>query len=173
MGGRNQWKRTFRTRSGLRGLQGRKRIFGFFRKYTGADIVPQLIDQHRLTYDEADLDFICLDPIDEELPGAGVVLVRQVLQHLTNEQIAKITFKLSSFTHPIVTEHLPSPGRLGSKNDDKVHGGGIRVARGSGVYLEDPPFSLGFVESKVLAEVPGGGNPIRDGMIVTTWYRMR
>ncbi len=150
-----------------------KRIFPHFGKYIAADIVPILIENHRRNHIAANLEFRCVDGIDEDLPQADVVFIRQVLQHLSNAQILKILPKLLQFKHAIISEHIPSPAKLKVKNLDKVHGGGIRLAQGSGIYLEDPPFSLKALDSSVLLELTHGPDAGREGVIVTTHYRLQ
>lgn len=149
------------------------RVFHLFKKYIAADIVPVLIESHRKTHVAPNLEFQCVDAIDESLPQADVVFIRQVLQHLSNAQILKIIPKLSQFRHAIISEHLPAPSRLKSKNLDKVHGGGIRLGQASGIYLQDPPFLMRAVESEILLEVPAGPDAEHDGVIVTTHYRLQ
>jgi len=149
------------------------RIFPHFGKYIAADIVPILIDTHRTNHVAPNLEFRCVDGIDEELPQADVIFIRQVLQHLSNEQILKILPKLQKFKHAIISEHIPSPAQLGAKNLDKVHGGGIRLGQRSGIYLEDPPFNLKPRQSTVLLELAHGPDVDRAGVIVTTHYRLQ
>jgi hypothetical protein len=148
-------------------------IFPFFDSYIGADIVPILIESHRRNHIAPNLEFCCVDGIDDELPQADVVFIRQVLQHLSNEQIQKILSKLTQFKHAIVTEHVPHPSQLKMRNLDKIHGGGIRLERGSGVFLQDPPFNFQALESTVLLELPHGTNGEREGVVVTTHYRLQ
>ncbi len=148
------------------------RIFTLFKHYIAADIVPDLIQHHKANHQEPNLEFHCVDAIEDELPTGDVVFVRQVLQHLSNVQVGKILGKLKNYGYLIITEHLPAEGQLKVKNADKVHGGKIRMNEGSGLYLEDPPFSLSALESQILLEVPGGINPVKDGVIRTTVYRM-
>ena len=49
--------------------------------------------------------------------------------------------KLEQYLAVFVTEHLPSRETCRAPNVDKVHGADTRLAAGSGVYLEEPPFS--------------------------------
>jgi SAM-dependent methyltransferase len=149
-----------------------RRIFHLFNKYTAVDIVPKLISKHSQEFSNLGLNFICLDAIEEDLPDADVVFIRQVLQHLSNSQIQSILPKLVKYKHLIITEHLPPSSKISSKNMDKVHGGGIRLNYNSGIYLDTPPFFLKFIKSKIITEVPAGSNKERDGIIVTTWYQL-
>ncbi|TCK31673.1 hypothetical protein EV667_1784 [Ancylobacter aquaticus] len=110
--------------------------------YTGIDIVPSLISHHNATFGGPGRRFLCVDVSGSEaLPSADLVLIRQVLQHLSNRQIEAILAKLGGFRHVIVTEHQPAAGDLVTFNRDHVHGNSTRLLHGSGVYLERPPFN--------------------------------
>jgi hypothetical protein len=148
-----------------------KNLFQCFKSYTGIDLVPFLIEKHRREYDFPNLGFKCVDAIEEPLPGGDVIFVRQVLQHLSNDQISRILPKLRNYRFAIITEHRPDPSRLIAKNLDKPHGGGIRLAKGSGVYFDEAPFPLGETSSEILLDVPASDNPLRDGRIITTCYK--
>lgn len=150
-----------------------RRVYPFFGRYIGVDIVSILIENHRKNHISPILEFECVDAIDEDLPPADVIFIRQVLQHLSNDQILKILPKLGQFKHAIISEHVPSPYQLKAKNLDKVHGGGIRLSQGSGIYLEDPPFNLTVKESTVLLELCHGSDADREGLVVTTHYRLQ
>ena len=150
-----------------------KRVFPNFGHYIAADIVPILIENHRRNHVAPNLEFRCVDGIDEELPQADVIFIRQVLQHLSNDQILKILSKIGRFKHAIISEHLPCPSQLKAKNLDKIHGGGIRLGQGSGIYLEEPPFNLKSRESTILLEIAHGADVEQEGVIVTTHYRLQ
>jgi SAM-dependent methyltransferase len=111
--------------------------------YIGIDVAPSVIASNELKYGNVSRTFVCLDAAGPEpLPDAQLCLVRQVLQHLSNEQISAIVEKLSKFRYVIVTEHQPADQDFALANADKVHGPFTRLFSGSGVYLEQPPFNL-------------------------------
>ena len=85
------------------------------------------------------------------LPDAELCLVRQVFQHLSNDQIRSIIDKLRKYKYVIVTEHYPAPDRLRVPNLDKPHGADIRLYDSSAVYLDQPPFNASV---DLLLEVP-------------------
>lgn len=111
-------------------------------KYTGIDIVESLIEQNRKLFESSSIEFKCLNAIDDQLPTADLVLVRQVLQHLSNEQISKVIKKLCSYSYVMVTEHYPAPNVKIEPNIDKPHGADTRIPDNSGVYLDKPPFNI-------------------------------
>jgi len=133
-----------------------KRIRPFCDRYIACDIVPKLIDRNRTSFGELDVDFKCLDMSEDSLPDGDIVFLRQVLQHMSNDQIAKLTPNLRKYRWAIVTESLPVDPNF-KPNLDISAGPGIRICRGiledSGVILTAPPFSLQTVSEQILCEV--------------------
>lgn len=110
-------------------------------KYIGSDIVPSLINYNNEKYGSQATKFVEMDAIEaEELPKADCCIIRQVLQHLNNQQIQQILRKTVDFKYILITEHLPVHPL--KKNIDKKAGLDIRLYRESGVFLEDRPFSM-------------------------------
>lgn len=136
-------------------------------RYTGVDIARPLIEHLRATAANASVDFQCLNLVDDPLPAGDLYLVRQVLQHLSNQQIAAILKKLQA-ADTIVTEHIPI-GRGIAWNKDKAAGPDTRLYRKSGVFLEHPPFSL---QLETLLEVPQPFNGI-DAVLRTSLLKAR
>ncbi|PCE65753.1 class I SAM-dependent methyltransferase [Sediminicola luteus] len=117
-----------------------KQLLPFVQEYIALDIVPELIQRNQKTFKADNLSFLALDAAQDELPQADVVLVRQVLQHLCNNEIQQILSKLSQYRYVILTEHLPR-GEF-EPNLDIISGQGIRLKKGSGVDLLAPPFNF-------------------------------
>lgn len=111
-------------------------------KYLGIDIVDDLISYNQKAYASENTSFICKNIIDDELPISELCLIRQVLQHLSNLEILKVIKNVDKYKYIIVTEHIPEENDIVSYNLDKCHGENIRLANGSGVFLEKPPFNL-------------------------------
>jgi SAM-dependent methyltransferase len=109
-------------------------------KYVGVDVVPELIEHHRKRFAGPRVSFVCANIIADELPVADLYLVRQVLQHLTNDEIATVLKRLSRFPKVLITEDLPAHPT--SFNHDMTHGPEVRSDFGSGVYVDQSPFSL-------------------------------
>jgi SAM-dependent methyltransferase len=108
--------------------------------YTGVDVVPALIEHHTRQHSSERVRFAHLDIIEAKLPDGELCLIRQVLQHLSNEQIGRILPKLKQYPHVLVTEHYPAPGFRYVPNKDKPHGHDTRIEDDSAVCLEFPPF---------------------------------
>ncbi len=113
-------------------------------RYVGIDVVPELIEHHRGTAHDPLISFQCADIASDPLPPADLCLIRQVLQHLSNQEIAKVLANLGGFSQVLISEHVPVyPDSI---NCDKPHGPDVRQIHGSGVYVEQPPFSMPAVE---------------------------
>lgn len=129
-----------------------KRIAALGVDYMGVDVVPELIEHHTARYGSHRVRFAHLDIIGDELPDGDLCLIRQVLQHLSNAQIAKILPKLARFPHVLVTEHFPAPGIQVVPNKDKPHGHDTRVEDDSAVVLDHPPFKARIIETLLTLE---------------------
>jgi SAM-dependent methyltransferase len=114
--------------------------------YTGVDVVPALIQHHTQNHANERVRFAHLDIIEAKLPEGELCLIRQVLQHLSNEQIGRILPKLRQYEHVLVTEHYPTPGFRFVPNKDKPHGHDTRIEDDSAVCLEFPPFDATLLE---------------------------
>ena len=152
------------------------RISPLFASYLGVDIVEELIAGHRERLANERVDFACLNIIESDLPEGDVCLIRQVLQHLSNAQIAKILKKLGKYRYVLITEHLPTPNPKLRKNLDKPHGSDVRMYDNSGVYLTEPPFNLPESRVETVLEVEGHGyenydEPWIRGNVQTVLYR--
>ena len=139
----------------------------FTRKYVAVDIVEDLIERNKGIFKEDNLEFRCLDIAVDELPSGDCALVRQVLQHLSNDEVGSILKKLTDFQYVIITEHLPEGDFIPNKNI--ISGQGTRLKKQSGLDVLAPPFELKVKEEKrILSQPSVDGN----GLIVTTLYKM-
>jgi len=112
-------------------------------KYTGADIVKNVVNHLNSTYANEQIQFIHLNAIESnQYPKADLCVIRQVLQHLSNQQIIDILQKLKPYKYVIITEHIPLHPQI--KNGDKSANGYIRLQnrQTSGIFLDAAPFSL-------------------------------
>ena len=137
------------------------------KRYIAIDIVESLIDRNKKLYKANNLEFQCLDISKDELPSGDCIILRQVLQHLSNEEIQRIVLKLYAYKYIVLTEHVP----LGDFNSNKdiISGQGIRLKQNSGVNLLESPFNLKIKEKKILGEHILENNK---GRIVTMLYQM-
>lgn len=117
--------------------------------YIACDVVPELITRNRAKFSEFDVDFRCLDITGDAFPEGDVVLLRQVLQHLSNAQILDILPKLCQFRFLLLTEHIPSDPEF-QPNLEKPAGATVRLSQGSGVVLTKAPFHLKVKSESVI-----------------------
>jgi SAM-dependent methyltransferase len=135
--------------------------------YIACDIVPPLIEFNRERYKALQVDFRVLNLIDDELPEADVLFIRQVLQHLSNKQIKKALPQISKkFRYLVLTEHLPSSESF-TPNQDIPGGLQFRLPLDSGVVLTSPPFNLKPKSERVLCQIGELG-----GIIKTIVYEL-
>ncbi len=128
----------------------------YAKKYIAVDIVPELIERNRNMYSKDHLEFHCLDLAKDELPAGDCAILRNVLQHVSNAEIARIVPKLGRYKYIILTEHVPDGNFI--PNLDIISGQGIRLKKGSGVDLTAAPFRMKFRDRETLLSLPS-----RDG----------
>lgn len=144
-----------------------KQLVEHTKKYVAVDIVTDLIDYNKTHFKADNLEFHCLDIAVDNLPSGDCVLLRQVLQHLSNFEIQSILNKLSKYKYIILTEHLPKEDF--TPNKDIISGQGIRLKKQSGINLLAPPFNFKVKEEKQLLSVDLGDGK---GVILTMLYRL-
>ena len=144
-----------------------KELVKYSKNFVAVDIVEDLIAHNKKHFKEENVVFYCLDIAKDELPKADCVLIRQVLQHVSNSEIQSIVSKLSAFKYVIVTEHLPVGNFTPNRNI--ISGQGIRLKKQSGVNLLAPPFNFKVKEEKQLVAIHLKDNK---GAIVTTLYKL-
>jgi len=139
-----------------------KHLLPLCSSYIGVDIVRPLIRMNQEKYGNVTTHFIRLNILEDELPNGDVCFVRQVLQHLSNQQIINVLKKLKKYHWVFITEHYPIDNDMIKPNIDKIHGRDIRTYDNSGVYLTEPPFNLRKEALEQVLEVPavplGEGN---------------
>ncbi|RKM91012.1 class I SAM-dependent methyltransferase [Aquimarina sp. BL5] len=144
-----------------------KELVAHTKRYIAVDIVSELIKHNKEKFKEENLEFHCLDISADALPSGDCVLLRQVLQHLSNVEIHRILSKLTNFKYVILTEHIPE-GYF-EPNIDIISGQGIRLKKQSGLDVLAPPFNFKVKEEKQLSAIILNNH---NGIIVTTLYRM-
>ena len=144
-----------------------KELVSLTKNYVGVDIVPELISRNQRLFQNENLSFICLDLAVDDLPMGDCALVRQVLQHLSNDEVKKILQKLTNYKYVIITEHLPMGDFV--PNKDKISGQGIRLKEQSGIDLFAEPFNWKVLLAKELLSIELEKGK---GRIVTTLYKV-
>lgn len=146
------------------------RIRGLFGSYTACDIVPEVIAANTKRFAGLDVDFRCLDLTTDEIPSADIIMIRQVLQHLSNRDVMAFVQSVQGKCRTlIVTESWPSAASF-TPNLDKPSGADIRVTIGSGVVLTEAPFNMAPKAAEYLCAVPDDLKT--GGQVVTMAYTM-
>jgi SAM-dependent methyltransferase len=143
--------------------------------YIGIDVVPALVEHLNGQFSSEKIHFTCLDAaeINTTIPKVDLCIIRQVLQHLSNEQIQRILINTSHIPNLIITEHVPKKTLV--YNADKVTNGYIRLQNKvpSGIFLDKPPFNKS-IESELLRITlndKDSTDQIIDAELVTSWIR--
>ncbi|MGJ8642767.1 MAG: methyltransferase domain-containing protein [Luteolibacter sp.] len=150
-----------------------KQLIPLCKSYTGADVVRYVIERNRSVFKDLSTDFVHCDIVNDQLPDGDVCFLRQVLQHLSNDQIRAILPKLRKYRFVYITEHVPKDWNGVSPNLDKPQGRGIRLDQGSGIDLTKNPFGIPEGEIDVVLEVAGNSNSsgLDPGVIRTLLFR--
>jgi len=128
--------------------------------YTGVDIVAPLIACNQATFGSETVRFAQLDATRDPLPEGELCLIREVLQHLSNSQIARVLHAVRNFRYVIYSDYQPPSGPRCYANRDIIHGRDTRIWKDSAVFLNRPPFNrtmelLLEVESHEILRQPG------------------
>lgn len=142
-------------------------IFKYSKKYFAIDIVEELIERNKMKFKTKNLEFLCLDIAYDVLPKADVIIIRQVLQHLSNNEIQKILNRLKTCKYIILTEHLPVGDFI--PNTNKIASQGIRLKQQSGVDILSAPFNFQVKKEDVLNEIVLKNGP---GKIKTSLFTL-
>ena len=141
-----------------------RRFVDLAQHYHACDVVPDLVARNRALFTLPNLTFHVIDATNDPLPDGDVVIIKQVFQHLRNDQISAIVRKLQPYHTWIVTEHLPAGEFVPNLN--QLASGYTRLELNSGVVLSEEPFCIRPRTTDILCEVAEGGALIR-----TTAYR--
>ena len=104
----------------------------------------------------AGLEFHVLDAVNDPLPDGDVVLLRQVLQHLSNDSVATVVSKIRKYATAIISENVPCfPFK---PNIDMPTGADDRTKKMSGLILTEAPLQSGYKDhqSDMRGEVAWG-----------------
>jgi SAM-dependent methyltransferase len=131
--------------------------------YVGVDIVPDLVAYNQSKFAAEGREFRCANIIEDDLPDGDLCLIRQVLQHLSNAQIAKVLANCAKYPFLLVTEDVYDKADA-RPNVDVRHGPDNRLSRRSGVYLDLPPYGL-RLEHVLELDCPETNSVLRTSLI--------
>lgn len=104
--------------------------------YRGFDIVESVVVQNRQRHGRPNIQFFVGNIVEDDLPAADLLLSKDVLQHLTNQQVqAFLTRQLARYKHVLLTNGIDAQTLTAANTDIAI--GGYRP-----LDLTRPPFSL-------------------------------
>lgn len=115
-------------------------------KYLGCDIVPEMIAELKIKYGREDRVFNVLDIVNDSIPMADIWLCRDVLFHLSNDDVLRT---LQNFLESDIPWLLTSTHSEGGNKKD-IQSGGFRL-----LNLESAPFNLPKAERYINDSIPG------------------
>lgn len=134
-----------------------EKIAPYCREYIGLDISSEIISINRQRFGTVSgVKFGVLNLIDECVPECDLLLVRQVLQHLSNSQIEGVlrNIEAANVKYVLIAEHsIKAEKRIEANVDLGSHSVITRVSKGSGVDIGLPPFSR---PRRIVAELAPG-----------------
>ena len=104
-------------------------------QYTGFDIVKSVVEKNQKQFSASNITFIHGNPLNLDLPEADLLICKDVLQHLPNEEISSLLPQFSKFKHCLITNDV-DPVSLTSNNPN-IPSGSYRP-----IDLTKPPFNL-------------------------------
>ena len=137
--------------------------------YIAVDIVPELIEYNKKKYSNLKVSFLNLDITKNSLPDANIVLIREVLQHLSNKNINNVleNIKKNNYKHIILTEVLPLDNNF-IANKDFIDGPHTRMSfLDSGIDITKKPFNFNYKNKINLLEIK-----IKNYRLVTIAYEI-
>jgi SAM-dependent methyltransferase len=103
-------------------------------QYLGLDVVPHVLERNRRTYGAPSVEFAPSPADPAHLPGADLLLVKDVFQHLSNRKVMDCLAAFPKFKYVLVTNCIKKSRHL--LNTD-IPDGGFRP-----LDLRLPPFRL-------------------------------
>lgn len=103
--------------------------------YTGYDIVKEIIDENQAKFSTPSIKFIHGNAILIDLPKADLLICKDVLQHLPNEDILKMIAQFTKFKHCLIVNDV-NPNTLKGSNSY------INLGEYRHPDLADPPFNV-------------------------------
>lgn len=128
--------------------------------YVGYDIVPEAVEANRRRFQSDTVRFECADFLAQSLPGADLLLVKDVLQHLSNEAVHRFVDNvLPRFRHAIITNDVRKYeerrifGVLVARQDLQVPNSDIADGSSRPLCLDESPFFLPVTDKSAYAVV--------------------
>ena len=116
-----------------------RRIAGQGTSYIGCDIVRDVIQRNCRDFQQPGIEFRKIDIVKDCLPNGDLCIIRQVFQHLSNDDISTVLEKSRSYRLVLITDEQVL-GDSAPANCDILPYHGTRRLFGQGLRLEREPF---------------------------------
>lgn len=130
-------------------------------QYHGFDIVHKVIDANIAKYAKENIVFSCYSGSATMLPSADLLIIKDVLQHLTNDKIDRIFEEFNRYKYCLITNCVNPRGKF--ENVD-ILDGEMRY-----LDLRLPPFN---VAGKVVYTFTNKMNPIKKFIYGPKWRKL-
>lgn len=118
-------------------------------KYVGFDVVKSVIERNCQAYSTDTITFSHYSGNPSDLPGADLLIVKDVLQHLSDEEVLRFIPFLRNFRYALLTNCVDPKGPTVNRD---IQTGGCRY-----LDLRLPPFNL---EARQVFEFSKTTNPL-------------
>lgn len=72
------------------------------RVYIGCDVSSYIIERNKRRYEKDNIYFLELNAVEDPLPAGDVVIIKDVLMHLSNDDIHRILAKMHAYKYIII-----------------------------------------------------------------------
>src|SRR5262249_16490382 len=142
-----------------------RRVLSAEVSYIGCDIVPGLVARNTAQFATECIEFRNLDVVTDPLPQGDFCIIRQVFQHLSNQDIATVLRKTKQYPLLVVTDEQVVGDNSGENTDIRPYHGTRRLF-GQGLKLEAAPF---FERVEILLQHSAGSEyPASSGTYLRT-----
>lgn len=96
--------------------------------YIGIDIVDSVIEKNNLLFANSTIKFMCLNIIESEWPDADLLILKDVLQHLSNKNIEIVLEKAKKYKYLLITNEWVKDCKNNDIQDGDVRPLDLRLA---------------------------------------------
>ena len=85
--------------------------------YKGYDIVDSVIQQDKAKYEKDNIHFFTANVVTTDLPAADLLIVKHVLQHLSNAEVSQLLTQLPKYKHVLLVDSVDEKTLTGENKD--------------------------------------------------------
>ena len=112
-----------------------KEIVNNFDHYIGVDIVEKMINSHKNTFNNKNIEFKCMDITKDELSKVDLVFSRDCIQHLTNNEVMNFINNIKKSN----SKYLLISTTLNINNENRLS---LNTYQWQYINLEEKPFNF-------------------------------